>query len=125
VHIPRPANKKLQYAVLTAALHGGTEPGLLDEIVWWQTDDFWQYALFATVAHIRAAANRAGVPMPGHASNSPSARTRPAESGHMLQAPATERPAMRGRKPGTRPPSADQQLGGTARPHLLPSDHIP
>jgi len=58
-------NKKFQYAVLAAAaLHGGTEPDLLDEIAWWQTDDFWQYALFATVAYIRAAANRAGVPVP-------------------------------------------------------------
>jgi hypothetical protein len=53
-------NKKLQYAVLVAAaLRGGTEPDLLDEVAWWQTDDFWQYALFATVAYIRAAANRA------------------------------------------------------------------
>jgi hypothetical protein len=35
---------KLQYAVLAAAaLHGGTEPDLLDELAWWQTDDFWQY----------------------------------------------------------------------------------
>jgi hypothetical protein len=57
-------NKKLQYAVLVAAaLRGGTEPDLLDEVAWWQTDDFWQYALFATVAYIRAAANRAGVPV--------------------------------------------------------------
>jgi hypothetical protein len=57
-------NKKLQYAVLAAAaLHGGTEPDLLDEVAWWQTDDFWQYALFATVAYIRAAASRAGVPV--------------------------------------------------------------
>jgi hypothetical protein len=56
-------NKKLQYAVLAAAaLHGGTEPDLLDEVAWWQTDDFWHYALFATVAYIRAAASRAGVP---------------------------------------------------------------
>ena len=30
---------------------------------WWQTDDFWQYALFAAVAYIRAAASRAGVPL--------------------------------------------------------------
>jgi hypothetical protein len=38
-------NSKLQYAVLAAAaLHGGTEPDLLDEVAWWQTDDFWQYA---------------------------------------------------------------------------------
>ena len=57
-------NKKLQYAVLAAAaLHGGTDPDLLDEVAWWQTDDFWQYALFATVAYIRAAASRAGVPV--------------------------------------------------------------
>ena len=37
-------NKKLQYAVLVAAaLRGGTDPDLLDEAAWWQTDDFWQY----------------------------------------------------------------------------------
>jgi len=57
-------NKKYQYAVLVAAaLRGGTDPDLLDEVAWWQTDDFWQYALFATVAYIRAAANRVGVPV--------------------------------------------------------------
>jgi hypothetical protein len=56
--------KRLQYAVLAAAaIHGGTEPDLLDEVAWWQTDDFWQYALFAAVAYIRAAASRAGVPI--------------------------------------------------------------
>jgi hypothetical protein len=58
-------NAKFQYAVLAAAaLHGGTEPDLLDEVAWWQTDDFWQYALYAAVAYIRAAASRAGVPVP-------------------------------------------------------------
>ncbi len=57
-------NKKLQYAVLVAAaLHGGTDPDLLDEVAWWQTDDFWQYALLTTVAYLRAAASRAGVPV--------------------------------------------------------------
>ena len=56
--------KKLQFAVLAAAaLHGGAEPDLLDEVAWWQTDDFWQYALYAVVAYIRAAASRAGVPV--------------------------------------------------------------
>jgi hypothetical protein len=55
---------KLQYAVLAAAaLHGGTEPDLLDEAAWWQADDLWRYALFAAVAYIRAAASRAGVPV--------------------------------------------------------------
>jgi hypothetical protein len=54
----------LQYAVLAAAaLHGGTEPDLLDEVARWQADDFWRYALFAAVAYIRAAASRAGVPV--------------------------------------------------------------
>jgi hypothetical protein len=47
-----------------AALQGGTEPDLLEEVAWWQTDDFWQYALFAAIAYIRAAASRAGVPVP-------------------------------------------------------------
>jgi hypothetical protein len=55
---------KLQYAVLAAAaLHGGTEPDLLDEVAWWQSDDFWQYALFAAVVYIRAAASRTGAPV--------------------------------------------------------------
>jgi hypothetical protein len=46
-----------------AAIHGGAEPDLLDEVAWWQTDDFWQYALYAAVAYIRAAAARADAPM--------------------------------------------------------------
>src|SRR5262249_44511288 len=57
-------NRKLQFAVLAAAaLHGGAEADLLDEVTWWQTDDFWQYALFAAVAYIRITADRAGVPV--------------------------------------------------------------
>ena len=35
---------------------------LLDEVAYWQTDDFWQYAMYATVAYIRAA-SRAGGPV--------------------------------------------------------------
>ena len=55
-------NAKLQYAVLAAAaVHGGTEPDLLDEVASWQADDFWEYAMYAAVAYIRAAASRAGV----------------------------------------------------------------
>ncbi|MGH3249844.1 MAG: hypothetical protein ACRDOI_27090 [Trebonia sp.] len=58
-------NAKLQYAVLAAAaVHGGAQPDLLDEVASWQTDDFWQYAMYAAVAYIRAAASRAGVPVP-------------------------------------------------------------
>jgi hypothetical protein len=55
--------RKLQFAVLAAAAqYGGVEVDLLDEIAWWQTDDFWCYATYAAVAYIRAAADRAGVP---------------------------------------------------------------
>jgi len=57
-------NSKFQYAMLAAAaIHGGTEPDLLEEVAWWQADDFWQYALLAAVAYIRAAASRAGAPV--------------------------------------------------------------
>ena len=57
-------NAKLQYAVLAAAaVAGGTEPDLLEEFASWQTDDFWQYAAYAAVAYVRAAASRLGVPV--------------------------------------------------------------
>jgi hypothetical protein len=57
-------NAKLQYALLAAAaVRGGTEPDLLDEFTSWQTDDFWQYAAYAAVAYVRAAASRVGVPV--------------------------------------------------------------
>jgi hypothetical protein len=38
-------------------------PDLLDEVASWQTDDFWQYAMYAAIAYIRAAASRAAVPV--------------------------------------------------------------
>ena len=64
MRLPRRQNKKLQFAILAAAaLRGGADPDLLDEVAWWQTDDFWQYALYAAVAYIRAAASRADVPV--------------------------------------------------------------
>ena len=50
-------NHEFRFAVLAvAALRGGAEPDLLNEVAWWQTDDFWQYALSAAVAYIRIAA---------------------------------------------------------------------
>lgn len=57
-------NRKIQYAVLTsAAWRAGLEPDLLDEVVWWHTDDYWLYALFATVAVIRACSARLDIPV--------------------------------------------------------------
>jgi hypothetical protein len=57
-------NRRFQFAVLAAAaLRGGVEPDLLDEVAWWQTDDFWKYALLAAVAYVRIVSDRAGVPL--------------------------------------------------------------
>ena len=57
-------NRKIQYAVLcSAALAGGLEPDLLDEVIWWGTDDFWRYGLLAAVAVIRASAAARQVPV--------------------------------------------------------------
>lgn len=54
-------NRKIQFAILTsAAVRGGLEPDLLDEVVWWRNDDYWRYALYAAVALIRSAAERQG-----------------------------------------------------------------
>jgi hypothetical protein len=52
--------RNLRFAVLTAgAPRGHAEPGLRDEVIWWQTGDFGQYALFAAAAaRIQAAARR-------------------------------------------------------------------
>jgi hypothetical protein len=56
--------RKLQFAILAAAaISGGAEPDLLDEVAWWQTDDFWLYAMYTAVAFIGLAAERAGVPV--------------------------------------------------------------
>jgi hypothetical protein len=57
--------RKQQFGGLAAAAqHGGVDVDLLDEVAWWQTDDFWRYAAYAAVAYIRLAADRAGVPEP-------------------------------------------------------------
>lgn len=52
-------NRKIQYAILTStAVGAGLKPDLLEEVYWWRTDDFWEYALYAAVAMIRAGAKR-------------------------------------------------------------------
>lgn len=53
-------SRKVQFAVLAiGAMRGGIDPDLLDEVGGWQTDDFWWYALAATVAVVRSCAERA------------------------------------------------------------------
>lgn len=61
-------NGKIRFAILaSASLRGGIEADLLDEVSWWQTDDFWWYALASGVALIRACADRKGLPVPAFA----------------------------------------------------------
>jgi hypothetical protein len=48
---------KAEYALQAAAMvRGGVDPGLLEEVTWWRTDDLWFWALEALVAYVRAAA---------------------------------------------------------------------
>ena len=62
-------HRRIQYAILTAfAVHGGLEPDLLDEVTYW-IDQYWQYALLASVAIIRQCAEHSGTPLPQFASD--------------------------------------------------------
>jgi hypothetical protein len=52
---------KSKFALRAAAmLRGGVDPGLLDEVQWWQSDDLWYWSLEALAAYVRSAANRTG-----------------------------------------------------------------
>jgi hypothetical protein len=56
---------KANYALRAAAmLRAGVDPGLLDEVTWWRTDDLWFWALEALVAYVRAAADLNAEPVP-------------------------------------------------------------
>jgi hypothetical protein len=55
---------KSKYALRAAAmLHGGVDPGLLNEVQWWRTDDLWYWSLEALATYVRAAADRTGQPV--------------------------------------------------------------
>ena len=46
-----------KFALRAAAmLHGGVDPGLLDEAQLWRTDDLWYWSLEALAVYVRAAA---------------------------------------------------------------------
>jgi hypothetical protein len=54
-----PSTHKAKYALRAAAmLRAGSEPGLLDEVIWWRTDDLWFWSLQALVTYVRAADER-------------------------------------------------------------------
>jgi len=51
-----------KFALRAAAMiRAGVDPGLLDEVVWWQGDDLWVWALDALAVYVRAAADRTGL----------------------------------------------------------------
>ena len=53
---------KSEFAIRAAAMiRAGVDPGLLDEVVWWRTDDLWMWAVDALVVYVRVAADRTGV----------------------------------------------------------------
>ena len=122
-----------------AALHGCTDPDLLDEVAWWQADNFWKYALFAAVAYIRAAASRAGragtpgMPGPGPAPRAPSAITTSSgrrASGHLtVGRPIITAGTGRGPVPMARSPSVisgcdvDLDVSGSKPENLLMEAH--
>jgi hypothetical protein len=55
---------KSTYALRAAAMvRAGVDPGLLDEVSWWRTDDLWFWALDALVVYLRVAAERTGAPI--------------------------------------------------------------
>jgi hypothetical protein len=51
-----------KYALRAAAMtRAGVDPGLLDEVIWWQSDDLWVWALDALAVYVRVAADRTGL----------------------------------------------------------------
>jgi hypothetical protein len=52
---------KSKFALRAAAMiHGGVDPGLLDEVQWWRTDDLWFWSLEALAVYVHAAAEITG-----------------------------------------------------------------
>jgi hypothetical protein len=45
-------------------VRAGVDPGLLDEVSWWRTDDLWFWALEALVKYVRAAAEHGDETVP-------------------------------------------------------------
>ena len=62
----RAQHHKAEYALRAAAMvRAGVDPGLLDEVSWWRTDDLWFWALQALVTYVRAASEHRAEPVSG------------------------------------------------------------
>jgi hypothetical protein len=63
---------KSKYALRAAAmLRGGVDPGLLDGVQWWRSDDLWYWSLEALASYIRVAADSSPSPSKPSAGGSP------------------------------------------------------
>jgi hypothetical protein len=57
-------HRKSKYPLRAAAmLRAGVDPGLLDEVAWWQTDGLWYWSPEPLVAYLRVADERTGRPV--------------------------------------------------------------
>ena len=53
-----------KFALRAAAMiRAGVDPGLLDEISWWRSDDLWIWSFDVLVVYVRAAADRLDLPV--------------------------------------------------------------
>lgn len=60
----RALQERTTYALNTiAAMRGGLEPDILDDMHWWQTRDIVEYAVIAATAYVRACAQRRQQPI--------------------------------------------------------------
>jgi hypothetical protein len=59
----RAQHHKAEYTLRAAAMvRAGVDPGLVDEVSWWRTDDLWFWALQALVTYVRAAGEHRAEP---------------------------------------------------------------
>jgi hypothetical protein len=55
---------KSHYALrVVPQIRAGVTPDLLDDVGWWREMDLWQWALYALVIYVRAAAEHSGLPV--------------------------------------------------------------
>ncbi len=55
----RALQERTTYALSTvAAIRGGLQPDVLDDMYWWRTRDIVEYAVIAATAYVRACAHR-------------------------------------------------------------------
>jgi len=60
----RALQERTTYALnAVAAIRGGLEPDIVEDMYWWRVRDIVEYAVLAAVAYVRASAERHGQPI--------------------------------------------------------------